>query len=237
MPELDIFLGAARRSKWLSRQPASLQDQLLGRATIQRFSKDQTLIAPGEVGTPLYFVIHGAVTVSVLQAGPALAPVHIIPAMQWFGEQSALTDSPSGGEFRAKVRTTVLVVSRGALLSLREDVPAFTSAALDLFSTNMWSYLELAGDLTGLGADDRVRAKLLTLSTHYAARGDDGPVSVLVSQEELALSSCVSRATVAKVLSQLARRRIVGIGYRKIDILDPSALRELVEHDRRASAR
>lgn len=232
LPELDLFHVSARRSKWLSRRPASFQDDLLGKATIQRFSKNQTLIAPDETSTPLYFLIQGAVTVSVPRASLDLAPVHIIPAMQWFGEQSALTDNPSVGEFRTKVRSTALVVGRAALLSLREDLPAFMGAALDLFSINMWSYLELAGDLAGLGADDRVRAKLLTLSSHYAARPDDGPVSVLVSHEELAVSSCVSRATVAKVLSQLAERGIVGIGYRRIEILDPSALRRLVETDR-----
>jgi CRP/FNR family cyclic AMP-dependent transcriptional regulator len=219
MPGLEEAMAAARKSPWLSGQPRALADALLARASLQRFSKNQMIIKLEEMDTSLHYLLQGAVEVAVPRITLELFPVHIIASGQWFGEHGAITGKPSFAEYRARTLSSTLAVPRAALIELESRFPDGRAAMVELLSLTIRTQMEMAGDLAGFDAENRVRSKLLTLSSVSGMRSGEGEVSVPISQEDLAIVSCVSRPTVCKILRKLEEAGTIRLGYRRIEIL------------------
>ncbi|MCA3572687.1 MAG: winged helix-turn-helix domain-containing protein, partial [Aestuariivirga sp.] len=56
-----------------------------------------------------------------------------------------------------------------------------------------------------------------------------GPVSIPMTQEELAVASNLSRSTVYNLLGELVDQGICTLGYRELKILDMQRLSRIVE--------
>lgn len=216
---LDEAMAAARTSPWLSGQPRALADALLARASLQRFTKNQTIIGLEEADTSLHYLLQGAVEVAVPRVTLELFPVHIIACGQWFGEHGAITGKPSFAEYRARTLSSTLSIPRAALIELESRLPDGRAAMVELLSLTIRTQMEMAGDLAGFDAENRVRSKLLTLSAVSGMRTGQSEVSVPISQEDLAIVSCVSRPTVCKILRKLEEAGTIRLGYRRIEIL------------------
>ena len=216
---LEDALAAARRSGWLAGQPRAFADALLARAGQQRFEKNRKIISLEETDTSLHFLLQGAVEVAVPRVTLELLPVHIICSGQWFGEHGAITGKPSFAEYRARALCSTLAIPRSALVELDAREPGARAAFLELLSLTIRAQMEMAGDLAGFDAEHRVRSKLLTLSSVNGMASGSIEVSVPISQEDLAIVSCVSRPTVCKILRKLEDAGTIRLGYRRIDIL------------------
>lgn len=216
---LEDAMAAARRSPWLAGQPRGFADALVARASLQRFNKNQTIIALEETDTSLHFLLQGAVEVAVPRVTLELFPLHIIAGGQWFGEHGAVTGKPSFAEYRARTLSSTLAIPRAALMELETRHPGGQAALVELLSFTIRTQMEMAGDLAGLDTENRVRSKLLTLSAASGMRAGDSEVSVPISQEDLAVVSCVSRPTVCKILRKLEEAGTIRLGYRRIEIL------------------
>ena len=217
--DAEEAMAAARRSPWLSCQPRGFTDALLARASLHRFTRNQIIIGLEEADTSLHFLLQGAVEVAVPRLTLELFPVHIIAGGQWFGEHGAVTGRPSFAEYRARTLSSTLAIPRAALAELETDHPDGRAALVELLSFTIRTQMEMAGDLAGLDAENRVRSKLLTLSAVSGMRPGEDEVSVPISQEDLAVVSCVSRPTVCKILRKLEEAGTIRLGYRRIEIL------------------
>lgn len=218
-PGLEEAIAAARGSPWLSGQPRAFADALLARASLQRFTKNQMIIRLEEADTSLHFLLQGAVEVAVPRVTLELFPVHIIASGQWFGEHGAVTGKPSFAEYRARTLSSTLAIPRAALVELETEHSGGHTALIELLSFTIRAQMEMAGDLAGFDAENRVRSKLLTLSAVSGMKAGDGEVTVPISQEDLAVVSCVSRPTVCKILRKLEVAGTIRLGYRRIEIL------------------
>jgi CRP-like cAMP-binding protein len=225
-PDHKQAVELASRSKWLVRQPTLFREILLRPATIRHFSARQKIIDIDEGGHDLYFLLRGAVQVSVARGGLAVSPIHIVPSLHWFGELGAVTESLSLAQYTARVPSSTLVIPRETLITLRQENQAYYAAAFDLLARAVGDCFGLASSVIGLEAVDRVKLKLLWLSESSEASKGDG--IVLVSQGDLAIMAGVSRPTVSKVLMHLESAGVVEVGYRKIRVLKRHLLTETV---------
>lgn len=216
LPELTEGIELAVRSKWLFRQPPLFRETLLRQAAVRQFSAGQKIIEVGEGRHDLYFLLQGAVQVSVPRSG-AISPIHIVPSLHWFGEIGAVTENGSLARYVARVSSSALVIPRESLLANRHESPRYHAAMNDLLSLAMRDCFELASSVMGLEALARVKAKLLWLSENSVGQSEEGIISV--SQGDLAIMAGVSRATVSKLLSQLEKAGVVEVGYRKVKLL------------------
>lgn len=218
-PGLEDAMAAARRSPWLSGQPRAFADAVLARCSLQRFTKNEVIIGLEAADTSLHFLLQGAVEVAVPRATLELFPVHIMAAGQWFGEHGAVTGKPSFAEYRARTLCSTLAIPRAALAEVEARLPGGHAALVELLSLTIRAQMEMAGDLAGFDAENRVRSKLLTLSAVSGMKAGEAEVSVPISQEDLAVVSCVSRPTVCKILRKLEEAGTIRLGYRRIEIL------------------
>lgn len=198
------------------------RERILRKSKLIKFSKDQRIIRLDEKGSDLYFLLEGAVQVLVPRANLEVVPTHVLSPLVWFGEYGALTGCENVAEYRARVPSTALVVTQSRLLEAESD-PSYQKAAVDLLAGALRGYLELSAGLAGLKGEQRVRSKLHTLSGSRRD-GADSQRKVIISQDELAAVSCVSRTVASKVLSQLETAGIIRCGYRWIVIVDRDKL-------------
>jgi len=210
-------LAAARNSAWLSLQESMFCEKVLRNSKLVKFSRDEHIIRLEERGSNLYFLFEGAVQVLVPQANREVMPSHVVSPFEWFGEYGALTGRNNIAEYRARMPSSALVVLRSRLAALEEDTD-FRRAATDLLADSVKRCLELSAGLAGLNGEERVRSKL------YALAGAPWPVrsnerKIVISQDELATMSCVSRSVVSKVLSQLSSEGTVLTEYRGVVVL------------------
>jgi CRP-like cAMP-binding protein len=219
---LTSALASACSSSWLSAQTPEFRERILRQSKLIKFSKDQRIIRLDERGSDLYFLLEGAVQVLVPRANLEVIPTHVLCPLQWFGEYGALTGCENVAEYRARVPSTALVVTQSRLLGANSD-PCFQKAVVELLAGALRDYLELSGGLAGLKGEHRVRSKLHTLSGSARAVME-GRRKVIISQDELAAVSCVSRTVVSKVLAQLETAGIISCGYRCIAIIDRDKL-------------
>ena len=209
-------IAAAKKSTWLSAQPVELQQDLLCSAAIQKFTKGQQIIEFDESGSALFFLLKGTVEVSVPKDTLELHPIHLLPSLHWFGEHSVVRGKRSYAEYSARNAVSVIAIPRTALNRLESTSAYYRAAAMELLLQVSRNYLELAGDFIGHNLEDRVRARLYTLSAFGATSPAAKRVVLPICQEELAVLCCVSRGTVCKILRQLEQAGIIEVGYGKI---------------------
>lgn len=217
------FAAVACSSPWLSQQAASFREGLVARGSVIRFARGEKIVGLEERNVSLHFLLEGAVQVSAPRADGEVVPVHVISPLEWFGEHGAVTGEPSFAEYRAQLQCVALVVPRADFLDLAEGQDAHRAAVLSLLAMAVRSSFEIAGGLSGLRPEARVRSKLHTLScSGFTDR--NGHHIISISQDELAAVSCVSRSVVSKVLMQLIGEGTISSSYRRITVRDRAKL-------------
>lgn len=223
-PPLSQALAAARQSSWLAEQPAGFCDALLKLASFRRFDKNQIITRLDDEGSSLHFLLHGAVEMLVPWSAQDILPVHIVSPLEWFGEYGAITGKSNFAEYRARTPCSAVAISHASLVLLKAQEPGFHEAIIGLLATAMRTHLEWAAALTGNDAGNRIRSRLFHLAGAAKQMPGENGIVVPLSQEEIAIVTSVSRATVSKVLKQLQDEGIIRLGYRKIVVLERDEL-------------
>lgn len=93
----------------------------------------------------------------------------------------------------------------------------------------MEEYLLHAVDLLIVDPRLRLCSRLLTFGGRLLHYMPPSPVSIPMTQEELATASNMSRSTVYNLLGELVEQGICALGYREVKILDMNRLSRIVE--------
>lgn len=214
-------IAAAASSAWLSRQSASVRATLLAQAVARSFARGECIAGLDEQGSELFFLAQGSVQAAIARADGEVVVTHVISPGEWFGEYGVASKRGNITEYRATTPSVLLAIPRAALGRLHEA--AAQGAIIDLLLDALKTYVEMAGGLTGLRAEQRVRSKLHALAGGAPAN-PDGTAVLRISQDDLADVSCVSRSVVSKVIAQLTSDGVVQVGYRRIVIIDRDGL-------------
>jgi len=104
---------------------------------------------------------------------------------------------------------------------LRRERPGVERFLVEVMSTLVRYMTARADDLVESGAERRVLRRLLELAYAF---GPDAPVMIPLPQDDLAALSGVTRSTVNRVLRSAADQGWVGLGWRRLTVLDPEAV-------------
>lgn len=217
--KLEDGLIRARSSSWLAAQPPAFVNALLAHASYRPLRRGQVVIELNESGCGLYFLLQGAIDVSIPRLTNELFPVHFLPPYRWFGEPAALTGKGSCAEYRARMPGAALYVPRAALQALQIESAEARQSLLDLLTLHIRELMEITGDLAGLDPGRRVISKLLSLSAGGGETDEMGSHAISISQSELAAICCVSRPSINLFLGKLEKAGLLRLEYRRILIL------------------
>jgi CRP/FNR family transcriptional regulator, cyclic AMP receptor protein len=159
---------------------------------------------------------------SVTAAGREVVVALLCPG-DVFGE-SALLGTPSPVEARAVGETTLVAVPIASLRALLERHPAIAEELLRLVAARLHrtsTALEeaLVGDLPS-----RILGRLRDLAAAHGVRGSEGvPLTVPITQDELARMVGASRESVSRSVGALAAQGLVRPGRRRLVLTDLAA--------------
>lgn len=210
-----------RRDPWFARLPSPLQARILGSSEPRTFRKGETLIREGEPGRGMGVVIDGQVHMLRRLGDAHEVLVDIGGAGIWIGNYGTLTGgAPSIGSVVAATPVRVLFLPLAAFERIVDDEPRyyrlFAENLLDRYA-HMFGYL---AEAQGLSPEDWVHRRLLDLArVRRAGAPQRRPVSLSLSQSELATLVGFSRQTLAALLARLEARGLIEVRFRSIRVL------------------
>ena len=129
----------------------------------------------------------------------------------------------------ARRPTELLALSQTAIIDLLKSEPSLNWLFFNLMAWNVEEYMLHAVDLMVVDPRIRLCSRLLTLGGRLLNYLPPGPVSIPLTQEELAAASNMSRSTVFHLLGDLVSQGICELGYREVRILDMTRLAAIVD--------
>ncbi len=212
----------------LASLPATERADLLASTRRRSFGRHEVLVREGDPSDSLHLVEEGRLAVRVDTPAGDTALLGVLGPGDWFGELSLLGSG-------APVRTATVValepavtrtLSTAAFADLRHRHPASGELLLTLLANRIEELSSRLVEVMYDGLDRRVSRRLLDLVRVY--RGDgDGPVTIPLTQEQLAGLVGGTRPSVNEVLQKLAKRGVVELGRGRVVVLRPDALSAL----------
>ncbi|MBO1437575.1 Crp/Fnr family transcriptional regulator [Meiothermus sp. CFH 77666] len=177
---------------------------------------------PEDEAKTLYFVQDG--WVRLFQLGPQEEEITltVVGAGDIFGEGALLPGERYGVFAEPLVDSELLSASREDLLRLTSRFPEVQAAFVQLLSRRLRKAEERLRDLRFKEVLPRLAKALLSAMR----RGEEG-LEVTLSHQDLAHLAGSTRETITKVLGELALDDTIELGYRRILILKPDALRQV----------
>ncbi|GKS85928.1 Crp/Fnr family transcriptional regulator [Acidovorax sp. SUPP1855] len=217
MPHAPPLSPAHRRTlegnPWFAALPAAQRGALLGaaeRVHLQRGAMPFRQGDPvGAAGSGFYGLLAGTLKISTLRDDGREAILVLLEPGNWFGEITLIDGSPRTHDATALTGVDLLVVPPFAFAAQMAD-PVFANAMATL-----------------RGLRVRVVHRLLALARGDATQSATLRPSVAVPQEALAMMLGVTRQTLSKELNTLAQLGLIGLRYRRIELLQLEALQRV----------
>ena len=222
-------LGAIPRTiDWalLASLPEVDRERLIARTRRRRYARNEVLVREGDPADSVHLVEEGRLAVRVDTAAGDVALLNVIGPTDWFGELSLLGSG-------APVRTATVValepattrsLTTAAFAELRQRHPATGELLLTLLAQRVEELSSRLVEVMYDSLDRPVHRRLLDLVRVYGDGDPARPVTVPLTQEQLAGLVGGSRPSVNEVLQKLARHGVVELGRGRIVVHQPSLL-------------
>ena len=187
-------------------------------SNVRRVAKGAPVYLKGDDPTEVYRVVSGRVRLcNVMYDGREVVTADFMQG-DCFGEMGVIDGLPRVSDAVAMEDTELRVLSRSGFRRLLSDYPEVQSELLLTLCRRM-RVLYAVNEEVHLSPKLRLARALHRLSFSHGSRDSD-QVSVAVSQEELARMLSLSRQTVNRELSSLAREGLLKVSYGKVILLD-----------------
>lgn len=209
--------------------PAEFRHALLALSQLRTFEARTTIFNADETGSAIFAVVYGAVAY-IPALGPADANIaHILHAGTWFGFLPLIMEAPRNASMESRSKAVVAVISGKDVNNLLEAHPQWWRA-MAVLATKYGNVLaNIAADLMITDSTRRCLATLLRLAGCRFHDPTNRPAVAFVSQAELGTMANLSRFSVNRVLQDMTARGFIAVGYLNIQLLDPEALRTMVD--------
>ena len=153
------------------------------------------------------------------------ALLHVAEPGFWFGEFAVLAAQPTMVTAVAHSPVRALMLPKAQFDRIIEEdarhYQAFARLALDRYA----ALIRVFVGVPGLSPEARLRRRLAAMvRQRQQDRPSAGPVSLAVSQGDLARMVGVSRQTLNAILGKLREKKLIEVTFRRIRVLDPVRL-------------
>ena len=201
------------------------RDALMAHARLEHYPAGQEIFAKGSPGRSMVAVVRGTVRISSASSGGKEIVLAIVHAGEIFGELALLDGGERSADASAMSDCDLLVIDHRDLvpfLERRSDVCLLLLKLLCQRLRRTNSYVEEA---LFEQLEHRIAKALLRLAEDLGTC--EGPVSLHLSQQELAQMIGATRESVNKQLHVWQRLGMVELGKRLIVLRDPAALEDM----------
>jgi len=198
---------------------------VLRSTTRRRFRKGEVVFHEGDLGESLHLLDRGRAAVRVSTPEGDHVTIGVIGPGAFFGEQALVgTDNHRMASVIALEPLETLALRRDDFSRLRADHPMVDSVLVTALSERVNRLTDQLVEALFVAAEKRLCRRLLELADIYAANESGGPVSIPLTQEELATLAGTSRPTVNRVLQELVQADIAHVRRGGVEVIDPGRL-------------
>jgi CRP-like cAMP-binding protein len=190
----------------------------------RRFARGEVLFHEGDLGDSVHRIVSGSVAVRVTTSEGDLATLSVLGPGDFFGELGLLLSH------RTRTATAVALepteteaLAYSTFDALRQAEPTVDRFLLGLLAGHVDRLSHRLLEALYVGVDRRLARRLLDLAAIYGD-GPGGPVTIPLTQNELADLAGGSRPTVNEILQRLATQGAVSLGRGRVVVVDRAAL-------------
>ena len=196
-------------------------------ATEQRLVASQILFHQNDLSHDLFFLLSGDLVSLVLTADGREIVFSEIAHRAYLGEMAALDGGPRSLSVMAKTDATVLMLQRASFVALFDTLPTVRCKVTRRLVDRIRILTERNIEISTLNVEQRVGAFILRLAAQQEATLgtliDPAP-----THADIAGAIGANREMVSRSISSLARKGIISSARRRIEIVDKSALIDLI---------
>jgi CRP/FNR family cyclic AMP-dependent transcriptional regulator len=208
--------------KLLAGVPEDQARELVAVARRRRFARGEVVFHEGDPADSLQLVIRGRFAV---RRSTPLGDVAILAVRgpgEAFGELALLGEATQrSATIEALESAETYAVARSDFERLRHRRPEVADVLLALLASDVRRMNDRLLEAFYLPAERRIRRRVLEIAAMY---GDEPPITVPLTQEELAALAGTARATVNRVLREEQVRGTLELRRGRTVVLDPDAL-------------
>ncbi|MFN3077397.1 MAG: Crp/Fnr family transcriptional regulator [Alphaproteobacteria bacterium] len=196
----------------------------------KRFPAQEQIIDRQAESRDIYFVVSGRVRIIIYSLSGREVTLADLGRGEYFGELSALDGAPRSASVLALEDTQVAILSPDQFVRLVRDHPEVALDVMRRLTSIVRHATSRIMELSTLGANNRVHAELLR-QARAGSRDSQGNVVLrpIPVHGDIASRVSTTRETVARVLGDLARQKIVRRERDALLVLDIDRLTDLVE--------
>ncbi|GMG94099.1 cyclic nucleotide-binding protein [Cupriavidus sp. TKC] len=212
---------------WFASLPAALQDKIISRGTVRTFPRKAVVSAQGSTPKAMSAVLEGHVRVTRVLVGGEENLYHVGDPGFWFGPLALVTNEKTTVAVIADTDVRIFTLSKAQFERIAKEDPSFYRYLALFIAERYAGLLRHVSDSRLISPEERVCAKLAALlRIQRPDQQHAGPVTVKVSQVDLAAMVGVSRQTLNELLKKLERRGLIEIAFRSIRVVNPALLRD-----------
>jgi CRP-like cAMP-binding protein len=191
----------------------------------RRFAKGEVVFHEGDRGEAVHVLESGRLVVRVFSAAGDAMTLSVVSPGDAFGELALLNDSHNRTATVVALEAgETIMLSRSDFTALRRENPGVDRMLVRLLARRIEDLSTSLLEALYVGADRRVMRRLLVLCGAYQGE-QPGPVTIPLTQNDLAGMAGTTRPTVNQVLQRLLTANVIALGRGRIDVLDVEALR------------
>jgi len=202
-----VARALARTELFGSLEPAALE-RLAGECHVRRYAKGERVFAKGDLGSAMFLVAQGSVSLSVGSADGGEVVLAVLNRPQTFGELAVIDGGPRVATATARTATVLVTIPGAQVQRLLRDHPLVGQSLLSALADLIRRIDEHSSDLVLLELPDRVAKFLISAARRANPAAVDGtavPVDLNVTQTELAQLVGGSRQQVNRVIATLEK--------------------------------
>jgi CRP-like cAMP-binding protein len=198
----------------------------------RRFTAGEQIIDRETESTDVYFVVQGSVRVVNYALSGREVSFDDIEAGGYFGELAAIDSAPRSANIVAINETVTAALPAAAFLEAVTSHPQVAYALLKRLASVIRQSTGRIMDLSTLGAHNRIHAELLREASDSGITSNAATISPIPLHHDIAARASTTRETVARVLNDLARQRIVRRDANALVVVDVARLSKMVHEFR-----
>lgn len=191
---------------------------------LRHLPKGSMIFFQSDPGDALYLVLSGSVAILLTSLDGRELVINEVRAGDYCGELSIITRQPHSASAITREKSDLIMIPAGPFLELLDCQPIAVRRLLESTAQRLYASSERESALAFLDAAGRVVRILLQLDQENAEKG-----YMVLSQDELAQRTGLSRQTVAKILGRWRRSGWLLTGRGRIMLMNRPALQKVAE--------
>jgi len=197
--------------------------RVLAVARRRTFSRGEVVFHEGDPGDALHLIAKGRFAVRVTTPLGERATLAIHGPGEAFGELALIAEAPRSATVAALEPAETFSIQKAAFEELRRDHPEVNRILVAVLATAVRRMDELVVEAFYAGAEKRVLRRVRDLAALYGQGSQ--PVTIPLTQEDLAGLAGTSRATVNRVLREEEQRGTLSLTRGRTTIVDLEELK------------